>query len=641
MIVRLEMVNCGPYRGRHVLTFGAGAYAFVARYRDAPKKSNAVGKSFLMEIIFFALTGKFNKRRAFDVDGWITRGETEASVMITFEDGTYVKRSKRIGQSRQLRVAIFGRSEASQDEAQAKLFTYLKVDDRDLLNACYFEQREMARLVHMDPAARLQIVTGWLGLNVIQRAEERADEKIDEIGKQRASLESKLTMVPEQEEITAEERDSLIKRRDALKEKLDRYSEQERIATKAAKYITCVDQATEVLEQGKKLRKEVDDGESIVEEERVANEKLANARTALDNAKQLERDRSKVSLGLFDGKCPVAPIECPAKDKINKSRTLTSKAFEEAAEARKKASEHFERVTQETKSVFTRAHEWHGKKRELARLRELVKKNAPLVEEAKLWMKEHEEFLSKPAKLDSEHLSSLTEELNELQRRITRLEVEDEHREKTKKEREAIISSLGNVIESHTAYLKAKKIFRLARQRVATRALEFVEDDSNAAIEQAGVDLQVSARWERESKEPAKTCDECGMSFPTSKKVVTCVRCGASRGQHFIPRLDFLLSDSSGAYDDLAGIAWQASAGGWLLAHRQSPFATCMIDEPFAHADPVVREGLARYLLNLVRAGKAYRQMFVISHTSDTVDLIPNRITIYREPNGNRTIEQR
>jgi DNA repair exonuclease SbcCD ATPase subunit len=57
--------------------------------------------------------------------------------------------------------------------------------------------------------------------------------------------------------------------------------------------------------------------------------------------------------------------------------------------------------------------------------------------------------------------------------------------------------------------------------------------------------------------------------------------------------------------------------------------------------DPPARRGLVRYLSKLATSSSGvYRQLLVISHSSDTVDALPNRITITCDAKGNRRIEQ-
>jgi hypothetical protein len=103
MIRRLTLFNAGPYRGEHVLELGPKAYAITARFESDPGRSNTGGKSFLLEMIDFALTGKLAKFRRYDADGWITRGEREGKVRLDFEDGYWISRERKRGQPTQVR----------------------------------------------------------------------------------------------------------------------------------------------------------------------------------------------------------------------------------------------------------------------------------------------------------------------------------------------------------------------------------------------------------------------------------------------------------------------------------------------------------------------------------------------------------
>jgi DNA repair exonuclease SbcCD ATPase subunit len=103
-------------------------------------------------------------------------------------------------------------------------------------------------------------------------------------------------------------------------------------------------------------------------------------------------------------------------------------------------------------------------------------------------------------------------------------------------------------------------------------------------------------------------------------------------------RLEFILSARSGAADDFAGIALQLAAGSYLLRLRESCWATAMIDEPFAKMDRTTRRAAAKQLLSLLGAG-VYRQVMVISHAQDTVEIYPGQIRINVARDGSRSIE--
>jgi ABC-type taurine transport system ATPase subunit len=100
------------------------------------------------------------------------------------------------------------------------------------------------------------------------------------------------------------------------------------------------------------------------------------------------------------------------------------------------------------------------------------------------------------------------------------------------------------------------------------------------------------------------------------------------------------MSDKSGAYDDLAGIAMQLAAGAWLLDARDSPWSTCLADEPFAHTDASLRRGLARFFAN-APGRSIFRQLFLIAHSNDAIDMLPHRIEIVVSKDGERRIVQR
>lgn len=638
MISTIGFFNAGPFKGEHRIAIGPGAHAITARHDLDPKRSNAIGKSFLLEMVDYALTGRLRRERGFDADGWVTRGEREGRVHLGLEDGTWIERWKIRGQARQLRVTLPNRKEAAQDDAQAALFKHLKFDAEDFRHASYFEQREMARLVHADPGDRLRIVTGWLGLGKADEAEDVAGELAGEATREVDRLTARVAALRESQPVESTVDVDAIRIKAAEVRKAAEEAEGQARRARAAE-----DARHTIAKQEERVRfaldlaelKPADDALEIAAADN--EEKVKVLTSARDEALRELRRREKVSLGMFDGRCPVADIACPAKDKINEDRGAAERAAEKATKAMSSVSAKLASAKELHAATAAAMGKQREHERDLANARAEVKKGAEPAKVARALLAagvpdEHEEVLRQRAKDLHAEAWSLENgaQTYELQAKL--------HAENLQliEKAEAELRAAAKVQARASA---ARKVIRTAQRRVGERALVRVEEDANAAIAEAGVPLTVRARWEREGKGAAKQCEECGAAFPTSVKVKQCARCGTPRGLQTTQRLDFVLSDSSGAYDDLAGIAWQLSAGAWLLGHRGSPWGTCMLDEPTGQLDQALRRGLVRYLSRVTAQGGAYRQLLVISHSSDTVDALPHRIEIACGADGARRIE--
>jgi DNA repair exonuclease SbcCD ATPase subunit len=98
--------------------------------------------------------------------------------------------------------------------------------------------------------------------------------------------------------------------------------------------------------------------------------------------------------------------------------------------------------------------------------------------------------------------------------------------------------------------------------------------------------------------------------------------------------LDVVLSDRSGAAEDLAGLAISLAASSRLRAERGSPWGVVCLDEPFGALDRSHRRSLAKGLV-LMLVGQ-WEQALVIAHDDATMDAMPGRIVIVGGSNGSR-----
>lgn len=88
--------------------------------------------------------------------------------------------------------------------------------------------------------------------------------------------------------------------------------------------------------------------------------------------------------------------------------------------------------------------------------------------------------------------------------------------------------------------------------------------------------------------------------------------------------------------DDLAGVASQLAVAEWLLERRVSPWGCMLLDEPLAACDRRNRAAMATALARLFRRPTGIRQALVISHSPDTLDAFPGRITVIAGERGSR-----
>lgn len=643
MIRQIVLRNWMCFRGEHVVELGPRAHAVVCRYESDPGLSNKGGKSALLEAIDFALTGRLAKFRRFDADGWISRGEKDGAVCLVLEDGSAITRERRRGQATQVR---FGSSAsgggAAQDEASAAILRHLRFDADDYRNVAYFEQKATARLVLTEPEKRLDIVRGWLGLEKAERAEERAGEiaadvvrELEKMRARRDALEATKPAAPTEDE------DALARAVSVAEAALGAVREERRafdqVQSRRRDDVELVERYDARVAEGTSLADEVLKLPDDIDERAMAAEQAwAAAHAAREAAAAEVARRKRVSLGQFDGRCPVAEIECPAKKQINADRATSSEAYEAAKSVEGRAVGDLIVATGK-KNVAVRARDDAREKRQkLERLRESVREMLPDVKAARKRLKSDE-------RVDADALfakeRSAIDALDMARFRWHAARSAREQRERIDAEVLRLQDEIDGAATDAAIAVRARGVLRAAQRRVAERALERINATASALLSDAGIDLSVELRWEREGKGLAKQCEECGAAFPTSAKVKQCEACGAARGQLIVQRLEFLPSDRSGAADDIAGVALQLAAGSWILSSRESPWHTAILDEPLASCDRTNRRALARQLVRLLDGG-TWRQALVISHSSETVEMFPARIEVVVGRDGSRRIVQ-
>jgi DNA repair exonuclease SbcCD ATPase subunit len=636
-IRKLTLENWGPYRGETVLELSPKPYAVIARRSGDVEQSNWVGKSMLLEAVFFALFGKFNPDRHMGADGWITDGEKRGSVTLEFDTGDTIVRSRKMGKSTQLQCGA-----TKGDEAQSFINTTLGIaNPEDFLATCYFQQRQMARLVLADPGTRMGYVSAWFQLEPLERGEEALREELAKLSWEASALQQnheRLQSIEVQElggsslQVIS---DQLEKVHGKLSEAQDKHArlqtllEKNRVYADAPQLIVDYEELQrerDVAVAGLSKWGELDQARyaALVDEVNAARENLAICtRDALQ--------KQKLVAGQFDGHCPVAAIECPATALINsriaQNQILSSDAIERRVDAEKRLA----KARFEVESVERIANQHRALQSRLQDLEVRLTRGRQAYDNAK----------SVPPAMDPDELRErcnaahrevldLTMQMNAYQRTITVVSAA---------RREALEFSvqLDNLHKRMTTYREAGVIFgkQGAQRRVAESALQEIQRDANNMLAECGIQLEVDVSWSREGSGFAKTCDACGHPFPASAKVKTCEKCNAPRGANLVNKLDIVLSEQSGAAEDLAGTSVQLSAASWLRAHRGVRWSTALIDEPFGQLDRPNRRALSQYLSRVLTRLGGYEQALVISHTSDT-DAFPGLIEIIND--GTRTI---
>lgn len=640
MIGNLSIRNFQCFRGEHSLALEAKVYSVFARWKDDPERSNWGGKTSLLESIRFCLYG--DHRHRLD-DEWISRGEAIGEVALEVPAGTVRRRRER---GKRTTVYFHPRGmpasavliQAEAEDAIERVVVGLGRED--FLATCFFPQKAMAKFIVARPDERMKVVSAWIRLGPLEACEARAKAAGASLESEAKKIEGHLAALDlrEGEILRRDAAGAEHRPRAAIEDSVARLAEE---AEADAGALASLDEALDRCIAGARAeasRRQFDDlvregkalaatlAEANEPERRNAHEAAealaAESLDAAKDARRLVRERESVARGRFDGRCPVAGIDCPATNAINSRNEEATSALVEAekdlAAATACASKH-SAAELVARARFQEAERIHvhldALRAQAKKLRDAAKPPTGAPENASALREKIDAMRAK--------LSEVTASLASARALLSDLGSIAATRENLAARRKAMSGELGTIREAIAIFGK-----RGAQRRVAEGALGKIEESANLVLRECEANLRVEMRWSREGQGLAKACETCGNPFPSSAKAKTCDRCGAGRGPQLENKLEVILSDRSGAAEDLAGIAVQLSASRWLRASRGSTWATAMLDEPFGALDAAHRRGLSRHLATMLSRNYGIEQAFVVSHSPDTANALPGRIEI-------------
>lgn len=644
-ISKIILTNWLCYRGTFDLDLDDTAYAIVARSTDNEERSNWLGKTSLIESIGFALYGVHRKRTA---DEWINNNESFGAVQLEFDDGTIVRRERHRGKKTVLtcrHVLDGAAAESTQDEAQRRIVELTGVDEADFFASTCIQQRQIARLILARPETRMEIVSAWLRLEPLQAADALVRTRLSAALAQLAASRARLDETAAQ--LATRDREDVLDRRvyalDESSAAAKRLSAAKDRVVGNVEAVNRIAVAREVVARRNAL---VADGQTVAEEIARLRSYIATlpeggeasalrAKTsALEvRCNELASTRRSLDLvagGKFDGRCPVVDFECPARFEIDMQRSNAEK--KSAAIAAELTD--LDRSARDARATEERATQIRAR---LARLegrihslRNDVQFLIPRYKEAKALLAQSDaDAVTAEYRSADDEFSAATRDVREASALLEAADRDLAYIDKlnaSKSEHEEVIRKT----QSEVDLLRAAGVVfgRTGAQRmVAEQSLGAIQVLANDMLSAAGINLSLSVSWQREGKDPAKACDVCGAAFPASAKIKVCGACGAARGLQTSDKLEILLSDQSGAAEDLAGLTFQLAASAWLRAQRGGKLSLAILDEPFGQLDKANRRALSAAIPKMLAAA-GIQQAFVIAHSPDALDALPSRISI-------------
>ena len=642
----LTLENWKCFAGKQRLELRPTHYAVCARHERDPERSNWLGKSSIMEAVDYALTGRLPRSCRRKVD-WITRGEKMGAVEIEMSDGARVRRSLSLTTSE--KVWYYGpgvspEGATMQGEADLDIERAMGLTADDLIATCYFRQKDMSRLLVLDPSERMKMIAGWLRLEGLQRCEAAAGKALAKLADEAEGCRTKIREadtafeegfkragardVADLELKIVEAIGETEKARKSLEDAMARdraIAERDQVRRQADRYDA-------IVEEGKELAAKVAQSSRVTLEAEVQAATARHGETAekLGVARKQYRERHEIAQGRFDGACPLMGKACPAGDAVVRELKENRRALELVGMEAQSADQVHAGSVKELQDAreALRLHD-----RDDVRLRDLREEGRRL--------KPSKEKLAKLPEDDAVvassnvvHARDAWEDAStfEQQLKAIRSLLQDKERQ-----RQAAREKLDQIERAMRIASAAVAIFGKngAQRVIAEDALVEIEARACDLLRTCGIDLSVKIEWSREGTGLAATCGACGAAFPKSEKVKRCARCGTERGPNLVNKLEIVPSDVSGAAEDLAGASVQLAASAWLREDRDSRWGVAMLDEPVGAMDAAIRRMFAGKLpVMLGQVG--FGQSFVIAHHSSVLDALPGRIEVVSD--GRRSV---
>lgn len=629
-IQTVHMENWVCFSGENTVHLEPKAYAVVGARVDRDGSSNWTGKSSFVESIRFALYGEHRYRTE---DEWITRGKPQGSVTLTFDDGMVITRARKRGKRTELTL-VKGDVSLAQADAQAEIACIFGADLAAFNTTSFFEQRNMARLINASTEERMKAVSSWVDLSLLEAGEValRAKYKaaLSEVDSRRGvatHIELDLSRLGT-DFMEEDERAAL----NAELETMKSYLESERMARVSYEHAISNLRRLKGELQQIKLQGELVSTElkaSLVRRLPVVTGdigELQNQTAVLKH--EMERANAMRRDG-FNGTCPVLKSACPSVEFVNSKAQDAASIAEQAAEAWFPVHQKWMEAVDTDRMHKDHSAHVNGLKDKLELLRKEYTAKADVIarHEATATVTPNEEMTSR--------IESANARVHEISLQLIKAKYSAKHAEDLKAhlaEAQAGMETAATEVRAIGVALDI--VGKNGLQRVISeRTMAKIAGDASLILQTAGIDLGLSISWAREGSGKASSCSACGTAFPASLKVVKCTTCGAERGANMIQKVEIILSDRSGAAEDLAGIALQLAAAKHMKESRGLGADFCILDEPFGALDAHNREGLSKSLPQVL-ASAGMRQSFIIAHSPDVMEFLPGRIEVLAGKEG-------
>ncbi len=644
----------------------------VAEWEGDEERSNKGGKSQILEMVLYALTGQSRAEREVELISW---GQDEMWVELVLVDGEKKITIKR-GRDRNNHGLFEVAGVEKRAEVQQVINELIGLNKDELVLTSFLSQGDVNLFMDLDPASKKKYLMRWLK-NAHWSDRER--EVLDDL----AAVTKKLTGLRAKLEVLTSNDDDEDALREAFKSaqavsekqharvlKLKQQVDAVRAREQASKFLRerlagLNEERDEVLRERRATAVEAD-LESLnarLVEARVAISKLKKALGRIaskdDPIQQLGALRERLKTVLeqqttaqgLDGVCPILQVTC-SQVKFDQKRcdSLRQKRMrlksEIAALEERIRLENSLACAQDEAALCERTlDEARGAAeadRALARrLRRITRNRKRVIRELK---------------------ESGTSRVSDLDGLLDRLAVAEEVLEDS---RSAVGAAKERFARAKAARCEAEELkVRITRCELRAAALRYIafmfgkngipsqeiesafdeiENEINFVLAAFNSNLQIEFRADRELTTFEDTCVACGAVFPKGTRVRRC-DCGADRTRKRRDELQLRVIENgndegyhmeSGGGKTLVSIACRVAISRLVQRQNNSNFNVMFLDEPDAMLDRANKNAFVKLITRTLTQKFGYEQVFWVSHDTQIKESLNHVLQVVR--NGDQS----
>lgn len=677
-ITYLKIENFGPFVKEYIELEDKDIIGIIAEWLANPGKSNRSGKSFLIEAIWYCLTGKSRADKEVElIHAGADAMLVELGLVNRKKEKFKIRRGRTLKGEGLLEADWVTKKKEAQEEINKLIGS--TPDEFELTN--FFQQGDINKFMDLKPAEKKEYLMDWLKNNHWSVLATKASKDLSDKEKELADAKSKLDALSSE----IEDKEQLEKNVKRIKKEIKQQNEK----------------LAELIVKRDKLKKsqavDVDDVKKLKEEKADIEAELEKAKRAKEKVKSISENIKFAGIAIHKLEKKKRNFKSGSIKKLSESRAKCMKDIERIQELIDTAEEHFcgtcpilnegcDRIKKDPAKV-------KGWKRELSELETRLNKINSDIEDAES-ASEVEDTI-KQAQDELSHLQTKLEAAQTLQGDLKRLTakyeavrgkiakaLDPELRAKLQKYNDKISqlqSGLDDANNNLGQYqskierlnkLQAKveglreTISSLERQvgdlrylvvmfgkngipsQEIENAFSEIADEINFVLDQLGTSMQVEFKADRELGQWEDACHECGFRYPKGYKSKQCKECGADRLKKRKDELNLAVNDNgkeqnfkleSGGGKTFVSIAVRIALSRLKQRQNGSEFNVLFLDEIDSALDDVARENVMKLITTTLVRKFGIEQVFWVSHSKKISESVPHTLKVIRHKDYAKT----